>query len=37
MIGDNLSDKLCAKKSGLNFFYAKDNFDSQIKKVLKMF
>ena len=35
MIGDNLSDKLCAEKSNLNFFYAKVNFDSQIKKIIK--
>ena len=35
MIGDNVSDKTCAKKSGLYFEYAKRNFFYQIKKILK--
>tara|TARA_X000001036_G_scaffold183105_2_gene173072 strand:+ start:4147 stop:4647 length:501 start_codon:yes stop_codon:yes gene_type:complete len=35
MIGDNVSDKTCAKKSGLYFEYAKRNFFHQIKKILK--
>ena len=26
MIGDKISDKICAKKSGLNFEFAKGNF-----------
>ncbi len=31
MIGDKKSDQLAAKKSGLNFHYAKQNFYKQIK------
>tara|TARA_B110000438_G_C15675478_1_gene590021 strand:+ start:166 stop:663 length:498 start_codon:yes stop_codon:yes gene_type:complete len=35
MIGDRLSDKKCAKKSKLYFEYAKNNFHSQIKNIIK--
>ena len=35
MIGDSVTDKICAKKSGLYFEYAKKNFFKQIKKILK--
>ena len=34
MIGDNKKDFLCAKKSKLKFFYAKDNFFLQIKRII---
>ena len=34
-IGDKLSDKMCAKKSKLKFFYRKKNLFQQIKKVTK--
>ena len=37
MIGDKLSDKKCAQKSRLRFFYAENNFDKQVKKILKLF
>jgi len=32
MIGDKKTDELCAKKSGLKFFYAKNNFFDLVKK-----
>ena len=35
MIGDKKSDKLCAKKSGLYFEFAKKNFFNQIRNILK--
>ena len=35
MIGDRLSDKKCAKRSKLYFEYAKKNFYSQVKNILK--
>ena len=35
MIGDKISDKLCAKKSGLFFQYAKDDFYLQVKSIIK--
>tara|TARA_B100000579_G_scaffold21758_1_gene15335 strand:+ start:2044 stop:3228 length:1185 start_codon:yes stop_codon:yes gene_type:complete len=35
MIGDQLSDKICAKRSGLYFEYAKENFYKQIKNIIK--
>ena len=35
MIGDRLTDKMCAKKSKLYFEYAKPNFLSQIKLIIK--
>ncbi len=35
MIGDKLSDKKCAKKSNLNFYYSTTNFFKLIKKVIK--
>ena len=34
MIGDKITDKKCAQKSGLNFYYAKDNFFKQIKEII---
>lgn len=36
MIGDRLSDKICAKTSNLYFQYAKKNFYLQIKNILKL-
>ena len=33
MIGDQITDKICAKKSNLYFEYAKDNLSKQIKKI----
>ena len=35
MIGDQVSDQLCAKKSKLYFEFAKKNFHSQIKSIIK--
>ena len=35
MIGDRISDKKCAEKSKLYFEYAKKNFYSQIKAIIK--
>jgi len=35
MIGDKISDEICAKKSGLYFEFAKDNFYNQIKLLIK--
>ena len=35
MIGDRLSDQMCAKKSRLYFEFAKKNFYFQIKNILK--
>ena len=35
MIGDNLSDKKCAKKSNLNFYYSSNDFLKQIKKIIR--
>jgi len=32
-IGDKYSDELCAKKSNINFFYAEENFNYQVKKI----
>lgn len=34
MIGDSLSDKICAQKSNLNFFYAKGNLFKLVKKII---
>ena len=34
MIGDRVSDKLAAEKSGLKFYYAKQNFFAQIKSII---
>ena len=36
MIGDKLSDKKCAQKSRLRFFYAENNFDKQVKKIFEI-
>ncbi len=35
MIGDKITDKLCANKSKLFFSYAENNFHRQVKKILK--
>jgi len=35
MIGDKMSDQICAKKSNLYFEFAKSNFFNQIKSILK--
>tara|TARA_B110000037_G_scaffold36196_1_gene44102 strand:- start:2488 stop:3696 length:1209 start_codon:yes stop_codon:yes gene_type:complete len=35
MIGDRISDEICAKKSDLYYEFAKDNFNSQIKSIVK--
>ncbi len=35
MIGDKNSDKICAKKSGLYFEFAKENFYYQAKSIIK--
>ncbi len=35
MIGDKLSDKLCAKKSGISFSFAKKDFFKQVKEIVK--
>jgi len=37
MIGDKISDKLAAKKSGLKFYYAKQNFYKQIKSIINSY
>jgi len=34
MIGDKKIDQICAKKSGLKFFYPKEDFDRLIKKII---
>ena len=34
MVGDKISDKKAAEKSNLNFYYAKNNFFKQIKKII---
>ncbi len=35
MIGDKISDKKCAHKSELKFYFAKDNFYEQVKKIIR--
>ena len=35
MIGDKISDKICANKSKLYFEFAEKNFYSQIKRITK--
>ena len=35
MVGDQNSDKICAKKSGLYFEFAKKNFYHQAKSIVK--
>ena len=35
MIGDQETDEICAKKSGLYFEYAKNNFYLQSKSIIK--
>ena len=37
MIGDQKSDEMCAKKAKVIFFYKKNNFNKDIKKILKKF
>ncbi len=34
MIGDKLSDNQCAKKSKLNFYYAKEDLLKQLKQII---
>ena len=34
MIGDKVTDKLAAKKSGIKFFYAKDDFYKLVRSVV---
>ena len=34
MIGDKISDKLCAKKSKIYFSYAKRDFHNQVKEII---
>ena len=34
MIGDKLSDKICADKSNIKFFYTEENFKTLIKKII---
>ena len=36
MIGDKISDEMCAKKSNLKYYYSERNFELQIKKILKL-
>ena len=33
MIGDKISDELCAKKSKISFFYARNDFFKQVRKI----
>ena len=35
MIGDKVSDKKCAQNSNLKFEYAKNNFESLVKKIVR--
>jgi histidinol phosphatase-like enzyme len=35
MIGDKISDKMCAEKSDLYFEFAKDNFYYQARSIVK--
>ena len=35
MIGDKISDKICASKSKLYFEFAEKNFFNQIKRITK--
>ena len=35
MIGDKISDEICAKRSGLYFEFAKNNFYNQVKLIIK--
>ena len=34
MIGDKITDKLCADKSNVKFFYSEENFETLIKKII---
>ena len=34
-IGDQISDKICAQKSGIYFEYVKENLFNQVRKLLK--
>ena len=33
MVGDKISDKKCAEKSNIKFYFATENFDTLIKKI----
>ena len=35
MIGDQVSDKICADRSSIYFEYARENFYDQVKKIVK--
>ena len=35
MIGDKITDKMCAEKSSLYFEYSKKDFLDQVKKIIK--
>ena len=35
MIGDKITDELCAQKSKLYFEYDKNKFEKQIKKIIR--
>ena len=35
MVGDRISDKICAEKSKLYFEFAKENLYNQIKSIIK--
>ena len=37
MIGDKITDMLAAKKSKIKFFYARPNFDQQIKSMINSY
>ena len=37
MIGDKMTDKMCAKKSSLYFEYPNKDFLNQVKKIIKKF
>ncbi len=37
MIGDKVSDKIAAEKSGLSFFYATQNFERQVKQIVNSY
>ena len=35
MIGDNISDETCARRSKLRFYYTERNFENLIRKIVK--
>ena len=34
MIGDKISDKICANKSNIKFYYTQENFKTLIQKII---